>query len=424
MNPVVHLVTNRLRLRQDTPAGRVYLEAFEAGRWAVKDEIDALAAESWQQLFKIQAGGGGGAATMVVAAADSRDPARADFKVPEGSTEAQTVINQAIAALPSVGGKVVLMEGTYLVSGGIVVPSNVHLELLAGATIKIADGVSTDFDVISNSDPTNGNVNVVVSGPGVIDGNRANVTGTHRGVYFRKVTGGVVLNLRVRSMTGSGVYLDQCYRCNVSGCLCEDNGGSGIYQYYSDRNVLRGNVCRSNVGNGIYSRYSSNCAFVGNVCVDNGGNGLEVRNGSGIEITGNVLNYNTGSGGYFDTLGSSVIGGNVAYSNQFHGLYAYLIESGLTDNVCTSNSQSGTGNADNINVSGTRNNVQGNLCRRGPIGIYAAYGIRVASGTDNLVCNNDCYQGGNTGGIFDAGTGTNFGAGNRNGDGTWSTTPN
>lgn len=424
MNPVVHLVTNRLRLRQDTPAGKMYLEAFEAGRWAVKDEIDVLAAESWQQLFKIQAVGGGGAATVVVAAADSRDPSRADFKVPEGSTEAQTVINQAIAALPSVGGKVVLMEGTYLVNGGIVLPSNVHLELLAGATIKIADGVSSGFNVISNSDPTNGNVNVVVSGSGVIDGNRANVTGTHHGVYFAKVAGGVVCNLRVRSMTGSGVYLYGCSRCDVSGCLCEENGGSGIYQYYGDRNVLRGNVCRSNVGNGIYSRYALYYAIIGNVCIDNGGNGLDARNGSGVEITGNVLNYNAGSGGYFDTLGWSLIGGNVAYSNQLHGLQANLYECGLTNNVCSTNSQSGTGNADNINVIGTRNNIQGNLCRRGDIGVYASYGIRVVSGTDNLVCNNDCYLGGSTGGIYNAGTGTNFGAGNRNGDGTWGTTPN
>jgi len=72
------------------------------------------------------------------------------------------------------------------------------------------------------------------------------------------------------------------------------------------------------------------------------------------------------------------------------------------------------------------NNIQGNTVRRGTETNKQKYGIRIdsISGDANLVANNDCYQGGETAGISDFGTGTNPGAGNRNNNGTWSTTPN
>jgi len=36
VDPIIHLVTNKLRLRQDTPGGKVYLETFKNGAWTVK----------------------------------------------------------------------------------------------------------------------------------------------------------------------------------------------------------------------------------------------------------------------------------------------------------------------------------------------------------------------------------------------------
>lgn len=74
--------------------------------------------------------------TFVVADTDtSSNIANADFKVPTGSITADVTINAAIAALPSTGGRIMLLEGTYYVSNPIVLPSNVTLEGQGANTI-------------------------------------------------------------------------------------------------------------------------------------------------------------------------------------------------------------------------------------------------------------------------------------------------
>jgi len=56
--------------------------------------------------------------TLVVAASNSLNPERADYQC--SGTNDQTVINEAIAALPTTGGRIVLLEGTYTLSDAIV----------------------------------------------------------------------------------------------------------------------------------------------------------------------------------------------------------------------------------------------------------------------------------------------------------------
>lgn len=56
--------------------------------------------------------------TLVVAASNSLDPARADYRC--SGTDDQNTINEAIAALPTAGGRIVLLEGTYTLSGAVV----------------------------------------------------------------------------------------------------------------------------------------------------------------------------------------------------------------------------------------------------------------------------------------------------------------
>lgn len=72
---------------------------------------------SWQAI------GGGGQdkriATIIVAASDSLDPNRADEGYRCDGTDDQTEINNAINALPSYGGAVYLLEGTYNLSASV-----------------------------------------------------------------------------------------------------------------------------------------------------------------------------------------------------------------------------------------------------------------------------------------------------------------
>ena len=63
--------------------------------------------------------------TYIIADYDtSNNIERADYVVPSGSTSAQEVINQAINDLPTDGGKLVLLDGTYVVDNSILVSSN------------------------------------------------------------------------------------------------------------------------------------------------------------------------------------------------------------------------------------------------------------------------------------------------------------
>lgn len=86
----------------------------------------------------------------------------------------------AIQSAISDGNVVVFPPGTYLVSDQILVPSNRYLKFLPGATLfrksntgKQHSNTYDNANFFANSDPTNGNTNIVIEG-GIFDGNQAN----------------------------------------------------------------------------------------------------------------------------------------------------------------------------------------------------------------------------------------------------------
>lgn len=127
-------------------------------------------------------------ATFVVAASDSEHKYEADYKG-DGIND-QEAIQAAIDALPSGGGKVALLEGTFTKgnAAGITVPSNTEIEMSPGTTVKFADGIDADAQLFINSNPTGGNSNIIIKG-GVLDGNRANQSaGIQCAIKFTKVS--------------------------------------------------------------------------------------------------------------------------------------------------------------------------------------------------------------------------------------------
>jgi parallel beta-helix repeat protein len=349
--------------------------------------------------------------TLVVAAADSKNPSRADYQVPAGSTSAQTVINQAVNALPAVGGKVTVIEGTYIVDGSIVLPSNVHLEILKGATIKLKNGFNADIDIITNADKTNGNSNIVITGGGTIDGNKANNTaGNICGIFFGLVTKCQISGIVVKDCRTYGICLSTNIKwCFITDNLVEGNLQDGILFYWSgnESNIIAGNICRLN-GSGIRLYVEAKDNIVArNICEGNTYYGVALH-------------------GFYADMIENFVTGNIIRRNGDHGIYIVRgYRNNITNNICVENSQTTSNTSDNIHhYSGDYNNIQGNICRQGALTNRPRYGIRISFGTGNLVTNNDCYDGGLTNGISDAGTATSFGAGNRNRDGTWSTTPN
>ena len=127
-------------------------------------------------------------ATFVIAASDSLHPEHADY-VCDG-TDDQVQIQAAIDALPSTGGNVLLMEGTYIKGDvdGIDIPSNVGIMLSVGATISFKTDVGDGAVIFKNEDAVSGNSNISIIG-GILDGNRTNqASGTQTAISFVGVT--------------------------------------------------------------------------------------------------------------------------------------------------------------------------------------------------------------------------------------------
>lgn len=428
MDPIIHLVTNALRLRQDTAAGKVYLEKFEDGQWKVRAQLDALAeGEGWSKFMGITArelgaipdpegsthgdilfrgatiwtrlpagtsgqvlttqgpgadpvwatpaAGGAGArtATVIVAAPDSKQSSKdgADFVVPTGAQNAQDVINQAIAALPAVGGTVILMEGTYVVNGTINIPSNVTLKGQGAGTVIFAAPDLGYFGIIQNADTTNGNTNIALE-DFRIDGNKANQTvDSQYGIALYKVTDSRIARLWVTNCSDCGIYLDTSSRLIATDSISTGNL-VGIDLYDCDGVTVERNACCNNDRRGLHALYGSNNALLANLCRANGREGILIE----------VSSHNT-----------------------------------IALNTCLENSQTADNAYDNIKIAANSdyNHVQANTCRVGALTNGPRYGIRIDS-TDcdgNFVTNNDLYNSGKTGALSDQGTGTVTTPGNR-----------
>lgn len=309
--------------------------------------------------------------TFIVAAADSTTLGRAKADYRCNGTSDQDTINEAIDALPDTGGKVHLLEGTFVVDGAILVPSNVALQGSGNSTVlQVANAIGGAMNVIANSDEVGGNEGILIC-DFKIDGNKANnVVGGQKGIFLNTVSRSVVANIWIINTTSDGIVIDGNYNL-VRGCLVESCDGDGSIA----------------MGDGMYNR------LVSNTIVSGGRHGFY--------IASNATDFN-------------VIANNIVQSCARHGI---LLDSGdhnsVLDNLIVDCNES-NGNFDGINITSGAdyNNVQGNLVRKGAPS--TRYGIRVDAGTTgNFVCNNDLHDAGATNNFSDAGTGTITAAGNR-----------
>lgn len=152
---------------------------------------------------EVTAGGGIGKPfpTLVVAASNAVSALNADYTC--DGTNDQTEINTAITALGATGGIIHLTEGTFSITGAIQTSSSVILEGSGHGTIlKIPDGNASTFDMLEGSAKSNVKVRDLV-----IDGNRANVSGTNKGIEFLNVTKFYIEDCIVQNTSGVGIYI-------------------------------------------------------------------------------------------------------------------------------------------------------------------------------------------------------------------------
>lgn len=256
-----------------------------------------------------------------IAASDSLDRVkRAAYATCDGTSDQQE-IQAGIAALSTAGGRVVLSEGTFNVSGTILIQKdNVNLvgvgcgargggtPSIGGTTIKSATGLTGS--VIEVSDPAG--VRTMACNllrDFTIDG--VNVGTTVDGVLF-KGNRGRLEDVYVTRMTGHGVRLGgtstwSTFNTRLSGVWAEFCALNGFYvdQYASDSNFF-GCIGNNNTQDGLKAIAAAplinGCHFY-----DNTGKGIEfVGNGFISKITGVRIEGNNG-GLYLSGAGSGQV---------------------------------------------------------------------------------------------------------------------
>ncbi len=284
-------------------------------------------------------------------------------------------INAAIQALPSTGGEVVILDGTYNITATIAVnKDNVTLSGNGSATILKRMWNSSSAEGVITITASNGNCTIKNI---QINGNNSSFTSTYNnGIYVNsgnynsisgvitnynagngiKVVGAITETTLVFNHalynTKSGIYVAVPTnvfgnRPNISYNRCRSNGGYGIFIYYMNDPVIIGNNACYNDSDGLHIIKMDRGIVANNWFCGNKNDGI---NFSGYNtggkvgnstISGNFCSSNTRYGLYCDNVDRSAITGNVFYNNSY-GMYLHSItKSSITGNVSYRDSYTG-----------------------------------------------------------------------------------
>ena len=161
-------------------------------------------------------------------------------------TDDQVQINNALNALPTGGGEVVILDGIYNIEGAIhVVKDNTTLRGNGNATVlkRMYNSTATDEGNTARGLITlNGKEGCKIKDL-YIDGNRDNYSSTYN----------------------YGIYLVSSSSDNtITGNICNNNGNTGIYSSSSNNNTMSGNTCNNNGTYGIDLDNSNNNTVTSN----------------------------------------------------------------------------------------------------------------------------------------------------------------
>ena len=342
-------------------------------------------------------------ATFVVAASDSLNKEQADYVC--NGVDDQVEIQEAIDALPSSGGKVLLMAGTYILSDYISLDNYTTLQGQgAGNTIitgKVVRGISVNDIVVRDLQVKNGS-------PHCID--------------FENVYGGLIENCIVEHAADDGIAVsgENTYGVIIKGNICRNNASStnpsGIELDNGARNVIiMGNICHDNGntsttwGGGIVIHTHASEPTIKDVTVSNNlcysnTNNIWLENPVGnavtmekISITGNILRDASVQGLETENIYDTVIGNNVFDNNGFT-VDEYSKRISITNNVFIGKSVSISGN-DCLFISNKVYNVGDNdhgVYISGKVAVIGNLvsesdraGIRLVAGADHSVVSNN-----------------------------------
>ncbi len=271
----------------------------------------------------------------MVAAENSRGPGLADV-VCDGFDD-QVEIQQAVDALAGTGGRIVLREGTYHLSGSLFIHSNVTLMGQGkGTRLFMSDGASAStivVDALGAGKPLEGVTIADLS----IDGNYRHQRAGH-GIELRADPTNTVFDALVRDCQVRYVF------------------GSGIYATFTSE-VIYSNCHLGFNLNGIEVANSSESVITGCIISEGRQDGIHIPNGSDITITGCHLEE-LDRFGLFLAADLCAVVGCMFFHNKQHGLY---LEGASRNSILAcrfrDNSAGAPGQCDGLHLRDSRDNV-------------------------------------------------------------------
>ena len=274
-------------------------------------------------------------------------------------TSDQTEINAAIAALPSGGGEVLLLDGTYNISSSITVnKANVSLRGCGAATVIARKFNGTSANGVISCSAANCTISHLA-----IDGNKGSYTNeNNRGVYATTSAANFTIEDLFVQNSRDGIYVGGMTGGRITGCRIKNSGAYGVYVYNAaaidishnhidaagETAVLITGSKSINVngntitGSGNYGARligsATMCTIVNNICLDNAG-GISLEAVSMCNVSGNLCMRGSGTPEDYDsakvtirtTAGASnnIISGNLVMGKN--------IEDSGTGNLVTNN---------------------------------------------------------------------------------------
>ena len=245
-------------------------------------------------------------------------------------------INAAIQALPSGGGEVIILDGTYNLAASIKI--NKERVTLSG------NGKSTVLKraFASNAGSTQAGLIFVNSSYNIIrflslDGVRSSYANKNcDGIYLHSSSGNTIIGNTCSNNYGAGILLSSSSDNNaVIRNTCSNSYSSSIILDSSSKNTVTGNTCTSNTFYGIYLHSASvNNIITENICSNNTHNGIEVAATNNNAVTGNICSNNNQNGIEVYNAGKNTVTGNTCNNNSKDGI---LLSSSSSKNTVTGN---------------------------------------------------------------------------------------
>ena len=236
-------------------------------------------------------------------------------------TSDQTEINAAIAAMPSGGGEVLLLDGTYNISGSCTISkANVSLRGCGPATVLLRKFNGTSANGLIGCSAANCTISHLA-----IDGNKGSYTNeNNRGVYASQSVANISIEQITVQNSRDGIYLGGVTGGRIAKCKVTNSGAFGIYLYSAteidvslnhidgtgetavlvnggkstkvDGNTITGST---NYGVRLFSG-ATMCTLSNNICLDNAG-GISIEDASMCSVGGNLCMRGSGTPEDYDS---------------------------------------------------------------------------------------------------------------------------